>query len=125
MNVKLNKACADHLSTYVCLVEATLTDGCGRQVGSNVHAYNLDGRKFIRQMASLQAGESCCGIAMQARQLPHRAFVSVRRSTARTHQRALSCCGHGTQQLTLHARRLRRSLSAMAARHHELASVSH
>ncbi len=27
MNVKLNKACADHLFTYLCLLEATLTDG--------------------------------------------------------------------------------------------------
>ena len=29
----------------------------GWQVGSSVHPFNLDGRKFIRQMAALQAGK--------------------------------------------------------------------
>ena len=65
INVKLNKACATHyVHVYafdLCMFLIQHTHRwCRRQVGNKVHPCNLDGRNFIRQMASLQAGNCCC-----------------------------------------------------------------
>ena len=59
INIQLNKVCSWHVLHYATqMVWYLLLRGCSnRQVGSSVRSYNLDGRKFIKDMAALRTGE--------------------------------------------------------------------